>query len=67
RNLPQKTKGVRLMTLRCNYLHAGGKIKLLLSIRAGFLLLRQDLLRVFDNRVILQRIEEKYNNLLLLA
>jgi hypothetical protein len=55
------------MTLRCNYLHAGGKIKLLLSNMAGFLLLRQDFLRVFDNQVILQRIEEKYNNLLLLA
>jgi hypothetical protein len=55
------------MTLRCNYLNAGGKIKLLLSNRAGFLLLRQDFLRVFDNQVILQRIEEKYNNLLLLA
>jgi hypothetical protein len=67
KNLPQKTKGVRFMTPRCNHLDAGGKIKLLLSNRAGFLLVRQDFLRVFDNQVILQRIEEKYNNLLLLA
>jgi hypothetical protein len=39
------------MTLRCNYLDAGGKIKLLLSNRAGFLLVRQDF-QVFDNQVI---------------
>jgi hypothetical protein len=38
------------MMLGYNYLHAEGKIKLLLSNRAGFLLLRQENLRVFDNQ-----------------